>query len=216
MQHDLFSTNGSPEIISLGEQSALLRGYALPWERHLLKAIDTITSQAFWRRLQTPGGRAMSVQTTNSGSWGWHSDKQGYRYVGTDPLTEKPWPELPAEVIGLAKNAAAHVGFSEFIADACLINRYQPGTQMGLHQDRDEYSFEHPIVSVSLGLPARFLWGGLQRSDRPSRIELRHGDVVVWGGVDRLRYHGIAKVADGYHPQLGAQRINLTLRRAGP
>ncbi|MFC7160517.1 alpha-ketoglutarate-dependent dioxygenase AlkB [Pseudidiomarina halophila] len=158
----------------------------------------------------------MSVMTTNSGEFGWHSDSKGYRYEATDPLTAKPWPAMPEVIADLARNAAAELGFSNFKADACLVNCYQPGAQMGLHQDRDEHSLSAPIVSISLGLPARFLWGGMKRSDRPARIELVHGDVVVWGGVDRLRFHGIAKLAGGQHPLLGAQRINLTLRRAGP
>ncbi|MFC0445340.1 DNA oxidative demethylase AlkB [Pseudidiomarina halophila] len=216
MQHDLFSTNGSFSKISLGEQSAILRGYALPIEQQLLAEVTAIAAQAPWRRLQTPGGKSMSVMTTNSGEFGWHSDSKGYRYEATDPLTAKPWPAMPEVIADLARNAAAELGFSNFKADACLVNCYQPGAQMGLHQDRDEHSLSAPIVSISLGLPARFLWGGMKRSDRPARIELVHGDVVVWGGVDRLRFHGIAKLAGGQHPLLGAQRINLTLRRAGP
>ncbi|MGQ4275434.1 DNA oxidative demethylase AlkB [Pseudidiomarina sp. E22-M8] len=216
MQHDLFSTNGSTSLIPLGEQSAILRGYALALDQQLVAEITAIVELAPWRRLQTPGGKSMSVVTTNSGDFGWHSDSKGYRYVATDPISQKPWPKMPAVLTDLARCAAAELGFRNFEADACLVNCYKPGTQMGLHQDRDEHSFSAPIVSISLGLPARFLWGGKVRTERPQRIELLHGDVVVWGGVDRLRFHGIAKLGDGQHPLLGAQRINLTLRRAGP
>ncbi|CAB0151912.1 Alpha-ketoglutarate-dependent dioxygenase AlkB [Pseudidiomarina piscicola] len=215
MQHDLFSTNGGSEPISLGAQSGLLRGFALPLQDQLLDAIQDIALEAPWRQLFTPGGKPMSVRTTNCGTWGWHSDRQGYRYVAHDPHTGKPWPQLPELLQQLARRAASQLGFSDFEADACLLNCYEPGAQMGLHQDRDEQSFAAPIVSVSLGLPAQFLWGGTQRNERPARIELLHGDVVVWGGVDRLRFHGVAKLAAGKHPQLGAQRINLTLRHAG-
>ena len=156
----------------------------------------------------------MSVAMTNCGSAGWVTDHAGYRYDGVDPESRKAWPAMPSSLRGLAARAAAEAGFDGFSPDACLINRYQPGARMSLHQDKDEQDFTAPIVSVSLGLPAVFLFGGLQRSDRQRRFRLEHGDVVVWGGPSRLFFHGIAPLADGEHAVLGRQRINLTFRKA--
>ena len=155
----------------------------------------------------------MSVATTGCGPLSWVSDRRGYRYAALDPLTGKPWPALPADFAQLAHAAAQEAGFAAFVPDACLINRYAPGTRLSLHQDRDERDFSQPIVSVSLGVPAVFLWGGLQRSDRAARVPLWHGDVVVWGGVDRMRFHGVLPVPPGLHQLLGEQRINLTFRK---
>ena len=162
----------------------------------------------------TPGGHQMSVAMTNCGALGWVTDRTGYRYDGNDPETGKPWPAMPAAFCRLAGQAAAQAGFFEFSPDACLINRYQPGARMSLHQDKDEDDFGAPIVSVSLGLPAIFLFGGLKRSDKPRRFRLQHGDVVVWGGPARLAFHGVAPLADGEHALIGRQRINLTFRKA--
>jgi len=156
----------------------------------------------------------MSVAMTNCGPVGWVSDRKGYRYSPIDPETGRPWPEMPSVFLNLAAGAAAEAGYSGFQPDACLINRYEPGTRMGLHQDRDEQDFSAPIVSVSLGLSAVFLWGGLSRSDRPRRIALEHGDVVVWGGPSRLTFHGIAPLAEDDHPLTGRARVNLTFRKA--
>ena len=181
----------------------------------LWPALQTVVAQAPWRHMQTPGGQRMSVALTNCGALGWVSDRRGYRYSALDPDSGQPWPPLPAPFADLATQAAAAAGFDGFTPDACLINRYAPGARMGLHQDRDERDLAQPIVSVSLGLPAVFLWGGLRRADRTVRVPLLHGDVVVWGGVDRLRFHGIAPLPEGHHPLTGAQRINFTLRRAG-
>jgi alkylated DNA repair protein (DNA oxidative demethylase) len=150
---------------------------------------------------------------TNCGDVGWTSDARGYRYSAVDPDSGRPWPALPPAFVELARDAAAALGFDGYSPDACLINRYLPGARMGLHQDRDEGDKVAPIVSVSLGIPATFLFGGLKRSDKPARIEVRHGDAVVWGGVDRLRYHGVAPVKAAAHPLLGGQRINLTFRK---
>ncbi len=162
----------------------------------------------------TPGGHSMSVAMTNCGSAGWVTDRSGYRYDGVDPESRAPWPAMPASFRELAARAAAEAGFGGFVPDACLINRYQPGARMSLHQDKDEDDFSAPIVSVSLGLPAIFLFGGLQRTDKPRRFRLEHGDIVVWGGPSRLSFHGIAPLADGEHALLGRQRINLTFRKA--
>jgi DNA oxidative demethylase len=156
----------------------------------------------------------MSVAMTNCGSAGWITDRRGYRYDRIDPLTSQPWPAIPAVFMELAAEAAAMAGYKEFVPDACLVNRYEPGTRLSLHQDRNEKDFAAPIVSVSLGLPAVFLFGGGQRSDRPQRVLLRHGDVVVWGGPTRLNFHGVLPLKDGHHPVLGRCRLNLTLRKA--
>ena len=216
MNPDLF-TDDTPQTgaTRLGPQAQVLRGFALPWVDVLLPALQTVVAQAPWRHMQTPGGQRMSVALTNCGALGWVSDRRGYRYSALDPDSGQPWPPLPAPFADLATQAAAAAGFDGFTPDACLINRYAPGARMGLHQDRDERDLAQPIVSVSLGLPAVFLWGGLRRADRTVRVPLLHGDVVVWGGVDRLRFHGIAPLPEGHHPLTGAQRINFTLRRAG-
>jgi alkylated DNA repair protein (DNA oxidative demethylase) len=197
----------------LGPGSWLFRGFALTTGQQLVDAVRDITTTAPFRHMVTPGGFRMSVAMTNCGEWGWITDRRGYRYDRIDPETGQPWPPMPDLFGELATNAARDAGFPRFTPDACLINRYDPGARLTLHQDRNERDFEHPIVSVSLGLPATFLFGGLARGDKQVRIPLRHGDVAVWGGPDRLRYHGIAPLTDGDHPLVGAHRINLTFRR---
>jgi alkylated DNA repair protein (DNA oxidative demethylase) len=200
---------------TLAEGALLLRGFALDAAPDLLAAISAIAAAAPFRHLVTPGGFRMSVAMTNCGDYGWVSDRSGYRYDPVDPESGRPWPALPPLFLALAARAAAAAGFSDFRSDVCLINRYAPGTRLSLHQDKDEGDFTHPIVSISLGLPATFLFGGLARTDQVLRIPLVHGDVVVWGGLSRLRFHGIAPpLKPGWNPQLGAQRLNLTFRRA--
>ena len=198
----------------MAEGAVLLRGHARPLENDLLAALRDIVVQAPFRRMVTPGGHQMSVAMTNCGPLGWTTDRSGYRYVQDDPETGRPWPAMPSVFAQLAERAAAAAGFENFSPDACLINCYEPGARMSLHQDRDEQDFDHPIVSVSLGLPAIFLFGGPARSDKPRRFRLQHGDVVVWGGPARLFFHGVAPLADGEHALLGRQRINLTFRKA--
>lgn len=198
----------------LSPDLALLRRFALPLERVLLEDLERVTHAAPFRHMMTPGGQRMSVAMTNCGSAGWVTDRSGYRYERLDPESARPWPTMPDSFAALARRAAAEAGFAAFEPDACLINCYRPAARMSLHQDRDERDLTAPIVSVSLGLPARFLWGGLERADRPRRIPLSHGDVVVWGGPARLTFHGVAPLADGCHETLGRRRINLTLRRA--
>lgn len=156
----------------------------------------------------------MSVAMTNCGSVGWVTDRSGYRYDPVDPDSGQRWPAMPPLLRQLAEQAASEAGFAAFAPDACLINCYEPGAKMSLHQDRDERDVGAPIVSVSLGLPATFLFGGLKRSDKTQRYRLAHGDVVVWGGPARLAFHGVAPLADGEHARLGRRRINLTFRRA--
>jgi DNA oxidative demethylase len=199
---------------TIAEGAVLLRGFARPVEGELIAALREIVEQAPFRHMLTPGGHQMSVAMTNCGSAGWVTDRSGYRYDAIDPESKKPWPPMPASFLALAKQAALDAGFDNFATDACLINRYQPGARMSLHQDRDEGDFGAPIVSVSLGLPAIFLFGGLKRSDKTQRYRLQHGDIAVWGGPARLVFHGVAPLADGEHAVLGRQRINLTFRKA--
>lgn len=198
----------------LAAGAVLLRGFARAEAEAVLTAAAGVMSSAPLRHMVTPGGKAMSVAMTNCGPVGWVSDRRGYRYQPTDPLSGAPWPPMPAVFRELAEGAAARAGFAGFVPDACLINRYVPGTRLSLHQDRDEADFAAPIVSVSLGLAATFLFGGLVRTERPRRHRLVHGDVVVWGGPSRLAFHGVAPLADGHHAALGACRINLTFRKA--
>ena len=198
----------------MAEGALLLRGFARPIESELIACIGAIAAQAPFRHMVTPGGHPMSVAMTNCGPRGWVTDRSGYRYDANDPEAAKPWPAMPAAFRKLAGEAAVQAGFDDFAPDACLINRYVPGAKMSLHQDKDETDFSVPIVSVSLGLPAIFLFGGLQRGDKPARFRLEHGDVVVFGGPSRLFFHGVAPLADGEHAMLGRQRINLTVRKA--
>ncbi len=199
---------------SLAPGASYLRGFALENAPALLAAVEQVLATAPFRHMSTPGGLRMSVAMTNCGDFGWLSDRRGYRYDRKDPLTGKPWPAFPDVFVGLARSAAELAGYANFVPDACLINCYAPGTRLSLHQDKDERDFDAPIVSVSLGLPATFLFGGEARSDRQQRISLQHGDVVVWGGRARLRFHGVLTLKDGHHDLIGAQRINLTLRKA--
>lgn len=203
-----------PDREELAPGAMLLRGYALPLEGPLLEALEGVSAEAPFRRMVTPGGYEMSVAMTNCGDAGWVTDRKGYRYDPIDPETGRPWPVMPAAFRRLAVEAAADAGYPSFEPDACLLNRYEPGARLSPHQDRDERDFDQPIVSVSLGLPATFQFGGAKRSERPRRIPLRHGDVAVWGGPSRLHYHGVLALKEGDHPALGRKRINLTFRKA--
>ena len=195
------------------EGAVLLRRMARAFGTELIEALDEVVAAAPFRHMVTPGGHTMSVAMTNCGPLGWVTDRRGYRYDPRDPRSGQPWPAMPAAFRELAGQAAEMAGFSPFSPDACLVNQYLPGARMSLHQDKDELDLAAPIVSVSLGLPAVFLFGGLRRSDRPRRFRLEHGDVVVWGRSARLCFHGIAPLAEGAHPRLGRQRINLTFRK---
>ena len=216
MTADLFDSSSDvrPSRETMAEGAVLLRAFARPIERDLIAALRDIAAQAPFRHMVTPGGHQMSVAMTNCGNAGWVTDRSGYRYDAADPESGKPWPAMPSAFRELAGQAAAQGGFEGFAPDACLINRYQAGARMSLHQDKDEHDFENPIVSVSLGLPAIFLFGGLKRADKPRRYRLEHGDVVVWGGPSRLFFHGVAPLGDGEDNLLGRQRINLTFRKA--
>lgn len=181
----------------------------------LLPLIDAVAAASPPRHLTVPGGGTMSVAMTNCGELGWVSDARGYRYDPIDPLTGRPWPEMPRILSDLAQDAAARAGFAGFVPDACLINTYEPGARMGLHQDRDERDFSQPIVSLSLGLDAVFLIGGTKRNDTTRPLDLHDGDVLVFGGPARRIYHGVRALKAGHHPLLGARRLNLTFRKAG-
>lgn len=199
----------------IGEQSYVLRGFALPWIERVLPELRHVLAQSPFRQMVTPGGFTMSAALSSCGDLGWTTDSTGYRYSPFDPRSQQPWPAMPVALRELAITAAAEAGFVDFLPDACLINRYIPGAKMSLHQDKNERRLSEPVVSVSLGLPAIFLFGGHERSAKAHRLSLFHGDVVVWGGVDRLRFHGVMPIKDGTHPIMGPQRINLTFRTAG-
>ena len=199
----------------LAPGAVLLRGFALPAESELKLAVAAVAAAAPFRNMKTPGGFTMSVAMTNCGRLGWVSSERGYRYAEQDPESGAPWPAMPAAMRDLAHSAAAEAGFERFAPDACLVNRYEPGARLTLHQDKDEFDFGQPIVSVSLGVPAVFLFGGLKRKEPPRRLAVVHGDVVVFGGPSRLRYHGVAPLKAALHPFAGQSRINLTFRRAG-
>lgn len=181
----------------------------------LIEAIHAICQEAPFRQLVTPGGHRMSVAMTSCGDLGWVADRRGYRYCATDQESGRAWPAMPQLLKDLAGAAAGEAGFRDYKPDSCLINRYLPGNKLSLHQDKSERDHSHPVVSFSLGLPATFLWGGLHRTDKPAKLLLEHGDVLIWGGPDRLRYHGVLPLPDGKHRLLGTQRINLTFRKAG-
>ena len=204
----------APEMTqeALAPGAVLLRGLARSHDRVLLTAIEAVLAQAPLRHLQTPGGYTMSVAMSNCGALGWTSDRHGYRYSAQDPLSRQPWPAMPGCFLDLAQQAAAQAGYAHFQPSACLINEYVPGAKLSLHQDKAELDLSAPIVSVSLGLPAVFLFGTSERRDRPQRYRLVHGDVVVWGGPSRLAFHGVAALADGAHALLGRRRLNLTFR----
>ena len=217
MTLDLFAADPpelEDEVLSPG--AIVLRGFAAAHEAALKDDVARVAAAAPFRHLITPGGFRMSVAMTNCGELGWVSDRRGYRYDPVDPDSGARWPALPESFRALARDAAARAGYDDFMPDACLVNRYAPGARLSMHQDRDEKDLRAPIVSVSLGLPATFLWGGDERADKSRKVALHHGDVVVWGGPSRLRFHGVLALKDGEHPFAGGHRINLTFRKVRP
>jgi DNA oxidative demethylase len=199
----------------LGSGAVLMRGLGRENDEEMLRAIQSVIAQAPLRHMQTPGGYTMSIQTTRCGSMGWVSEPGGYRYAPSNPNTRAPWPSMPQCLLDFAVRAATEAGYPDFVPDSCMVNQYLPGNKLGLHQDRDERDLRAPVVSLSLGLPAIFLFGGLQRTGKTQRYRLAHGDVVVWGGPSRLAFHGVLPVADGDHALLGRRRINVTFRKVG-
>lgn len=211
------SLRGTSEALAepIGHGATLLREFAEPRAATLMRELHHVITLAPFRHMVTRGGFRMSVAMTSCGESGWVSDRGGYRYAALDPVSKRPWPPMPRSFSALAAAAADAGGFNRFAPDTCLINRYAPTTRLALHQDKDERDFDEPIVSISLGLPAVFLFGGLSRRDKPRRVELRSGDVAVWGGPTRLAFHGVAPLAPGVHHLTGRCRINLTFRKAG-
>lgn len=212
---DLFAdAPPAPSIERLADGAVILRGFALATVPALIAGIEGVAAVSPFRHMTTPGGGRLSAAMTSCGAFGWVSDRRGYRYEAVDPDTGWPWPDMPPAFRQLARTAAAQAGFVGFDPDSCLTNRYQPGAKMGLHQDRDERDRDQPIVSVSLGLPVVFQFGGSNRTEPVRKIPLTHGDVVVWGGPARLNWHGVLTLKDGQHPSTGHARLNLTFRRA--
>ena len=217
MNLDLFdlSNNGETWTESITDDAVVLRQFLANRSDELLVAIQDIEKQAPFRHMQTAGGFTMSAAITGCGDYGWISDRRGYRYSKTDPLTSQPWPTMPEILKEIAQQCADKAGYANFNPDACLINRYEAKSKMSLHQDKDEQDFTAPIVSISLGVPATFLFGGLSRSDKTIKVPVTHGDVVVWGGSSRLFFHGVSPIKQNYHPFWGEHRINITFREAG-
>lgn len=213
-------SNGAPRLLPraqvepIAPDAVVLPEFALAEAGCLFTSIEAMLTYSPWRHMLTPGGQRMSVAMTNCGRVGWVSDRLGYRYQSTDPQSGRPWPQMPAAWVRLAARAAERAGFGRFEPDACLINRYDPGARMSLHQDRNERDLSAPVISVSLGLPARFLFGGARREDPVQHVPLFHGDIVVWGASQRLAFHGVQPLGDGTHALTGRCRINLTFRRA--
>ena len=215
MEMDLLDELERGTVEPIGPRACVLRGYALPHAGDLLRSIAAIERVAPFRHMVTPGGFTMSVAVTNCGALGWTTDNRGYRYTRDDPDRRQPWPAMPEIFARLAQAGAQSAGFEAFSPDACLINRYLPGARLTLHQDRDERDYSAPIVSLSLGMSATFLFGGHKRTDPTTKVRLHHGDIVVWGAEDRLRYHGVMPLKGEPHPVLGSRRINMTFRKAG-
>lgn len=214
---DLFSSSAPEDSReSYGAETFLFPGHVRKHDLQLINLIEDISKQSPFRHMVTPSGFQMSVAMTNCGDLGWISGKHGfYHYAKNDPATEKPWPKMPSLIYEIAVSAAEKAGFTGFNPDSCIVNRYKPGAKLGLHQDSDEVDFSKPVVSISLGLPGIFLLGGCNRNDPIEKLMLNHGDVVVWGGVDRMRFHGIEPIKEGCHPLAGSFRYNLSIRQAG-
>ncbi|MCT4706946.1 DNA oxidative demethylase AlkB [Enterobacteriaceae bacterium H11S18] len=208
---DLFADE-SPWQEPLADGAVILRRFARAQAENLIEQIERVAQQSPFRQMVTPGGYTMSVAMTNCGERGWTTNQHGYLYSPDDPLTGRRWPAMPQVFRQLSDAASQAAGYRGFAPDACLINRYAEGAKLSLHQDKDEPNLQQPIVSVSLGLPAVFQFGGLKRNDPLQRVMLEHGDVVVWGGASRLFFHGILPLKPGHHAATGEVRYNLTFR----
>jgi len=209
---DLLAQPSRAAAIAIAPEVLLLKHHAIT--APLVAAIERISREAPFRRLHTPGGGQMSVAMTNCGTVGWHSDTRGYRYLDRDPESGRPWPPMPPAFLSLASHAAAMAGFPGFEPDCCLVNRYAIGSQMGAHRDYDELDMRHAIVSVSIGLPAVFVWYGARRKGPAIPVLVEDGDVVVFGGAARAGYHGVRRLAARPEAACDAVRYNLTFRRA--
>lgn len=211
-QMDLLPPDTPPLREELEAGAVLLRQFATPQAATLLQTLHRLTRQAPFRHMRTPGGGTMSAAMASCGALGWVSSTQGYTYTPVDPASQQPWPAMPASFVSLAQDAAKAAGYAGFTPNACLLNRYQNDSHMGLHQDRDEGDTTHPIVSLSLGRTGLFMWGGQNRRDKIRTIALEHGDVLVWGGPARLHYHGIKGLGPNPHPLTEQTRYNITFR----
>ena len=214
MTADFFSDQMESQVM-LAKGAYWLRGFALPQADTICAMLIEHLKNYPPQQMMTPMGYSMSVRTTSFGEFGWVSSKQGYGYAVKNSFTNESWPPIPESFFDLAQRAANQAGYVNFKPDTCLINVYEIGDKMGLHQDKDEADFSKPIVSVSLGLPVIFQFGGLTRTAKTLKVPLSHGDVVVWGADSRLCFHGVLPLKAGTHGTLGQRRINLTFRKAG-
>jgi len=189
--------------------AVLMRSLALPQDNEFFTAAEAIIAARPLHHTTTPSGLPMGVMVTDCGD----SRAFANRWDTANPERMRLWPPMPPLLRDFAIRCAVRSGFPQFRPDACHINRYQAGTKLGLHQDRHECDWTQPIVSLSFGLECIFLLGGLQRTDKPRRILLEHGDVIVWGGPSRMRFHGVQPLKPGHHPLTGPYRYNLTFRK---
>ncbi len=211
---DIYAPDFDALSIQISPDAVLFKAALKPVASSLLEEIRTISGANPFRQRKTPGGQLMSAAMTNCGAWGWVTDADGYRYSDIEPETGRTWLPIPAVWIQWVNLFCQRAGLGTFNPDACLINRYAPGAGMGLHQDKDEKDLAIPIVSFSLGAPVLFRWGGLNRQEPVSEFLLEHGDVLVWGGADRMRFHGVKKLRRYQHPLTGHYRYNLTFRQS--
>jgi len=189
--------------------ATLMRGLAQAQDGEFLEAMQGVLSAAPLHHATTPTGLPMGVMVSDCGT----PEAFRRRWDPANPAVRQMWPPMPRALLDFSLRCAVRAGFPLFRPDTCHVNRYQAGTKLGLHQDRHECDMSQPIVSVSFGLECVFLLGGLERTDSPKRILLEHGDVIVWGGPSRMRFHGVQPLKPGHHPLTGPYRYNLTFRK---